>query len=97
MAQKEYQKGITPPATNALPGDLGERYRNMDRQLLADQLIQLGLFGTLKTPEDVARHNYAVELLRDCEIIDHENGKITIESMSKAIGNLLATVNAKET
>ena len=92
MDQRQFNKGLTQTNPNAMSEDLQILYRGMHPQLLADQLIQLGLFGTLDfSAETTARHNYAVELLRDSGILEHENGKITIESMTKAVRNLLGT------
>ncbi len=102
MDQKQFTKGITPADPNTMPEDLQLLYREMNPILLADLLIQLGLFGTLKTPDDVSRHNFAVEILVNCGTLGTEQGgtRITPASMAECVrrllGNELVTIDKKE-
>jgi len=90
--QGDFMAGVTPPPTNILPEDLAQRYRDMDRKVLADMMIQLGLFGKLGTPEDVARHNVAVEILRDCGVLrPNVGGKLEISGVERVINAVLST------
>ncbi len=68
-ARDDYEKlQQTPANSNEIPEQIRLRYRmvftNPDgAEILADMLKHLGLFGILRSEHDVARHNYAVELL----------------------------------
>jgi len=57
--------------------------QGLGTQVFTNQLLSLGLFRPLLTPEDVTRHNYAIQLLIN-------TGVISPTRRSQAIENLLS-------
>ena len=100
--QRQFSEGVQPTDPNVMPEELQRLYREMHPLLLAHQLSSLGLFGTLKSPDDVSRHNYAVEVLVHNGMLRTEmyfgEKTITLESMAECVRKLLEieSVTTKE-
>ncbi len=68
MALEDLEKDLAPKVNEPIAPELAERYRRLfvsqaGVEVLTDMLINLDFFSTLETPDAVARHNYAIELL----------------------------------
>ena len=92
QARDDYKALQDPKANvNAVDDTVVARYRAvysnpMGAELLASQLNELGLFATIETPEQMVRHNYAIQLLARVGVLRPDtNGVLSKNHMNKIV------------
>jgi len=89
MTLEQFEKDLSPKDDGPIATQLAARYRALfgsavGVEVLTDMLVRLDFFSTLETPEAVARHNYAMELLAIIGVLQVDPKKI--------IGAMLSSV-----
>ena len=96
-----HSEAVSPPQVANIDPGLQAMYRRIPAEVVANMMIDLGLFAHIHSEEDKARHNVAIDLLRDIGVLKIERitkdgkGRLCPKNM-KRIVETICTVTQQD-